>query len=434
MSFQQGLSGLAASSSDLDVIGNNIANANTFGAKSSTAVFADMYANAISGAGGSQVGIGATMATVAQQFTQGTITSTGNPLDVAINGSGFFELADKAGTLSYSRNGQFQLNSTGYIVNSGGLQLMGYPANSNGVIQPGAASPLQLPTAGIAPQVTSKSSLQLNLSSGAAITAPTTSPAINFSDATTYNNATSQSIYDAQGEAIDMTYYFQHAPDTTTGTAPSTTTTNTWNVFATANGTTVSGTTAAPTPLAQVQFDATKGTWVSSSAGNPATVTTPPSLTNAAGVPIPSFSFKVDLSGMTQYGSAFGVTNQTQDGYAPGQLAGITIGQSGIITANYSNGQTQAAGQLELANFRNPQGLQAQSGNIWSATAASGNPIVGVAGQGNLGVLQSGALEASNVDLTGQLVGMITAQRVYQANAQTIKTQDAVMQTLVSLQ
>jgi flagellar hook protein FlgE len=143
--------------------------------------------------------------------------------------------------------------------------------------------------------------------------------------------------------------------------------------------------------------------------------------------------FTVDMSGATQYGSTFGVTNLTQDGFAPGQLSSVTIEQDGIMMARYSNGQSKPAGQLELANFRNPQGLQSMGGNQWSSTHASGDPVVGTPSQGSMGVLQSGALEESNVDLTGELVNMITAQRTYQANAQTIKTQDQVMQTLVNL-
>ena len=159
-----------------------------------------------------------------------------------------------------------------------------------------------------------------------------------------------------------------------------------------------------------------------------------PSSTNAAGAPtMPIAGVQLDVSGATQYGAQFGVTDLTQDGYAPGQLVGIMIENNGIVTARYSNGQSKPAGQIEIANFRNPQGLQPLGGNAWGATFASGDPIKGTPGDGNLGVLQAGALEESNVDLTAELVNMITAQRVYQANAQTIKTQDQVMQTLVNL-
>jgi flagellar hook protein FlgE len=142
---------------------------------------------------------------------------------------------------------------------------------------------------------------------------------------------------------------------------------------------------------------------------------------------------QLNLSGATQYGAGFGVTDLRQDGYAAGQLSGITIESNGIVMARYSNGQSKPAGQIELASFRNPQGLQPMGGNVWARTYGSGDPIVGVPSDGNMGVLQSGALEESNVDLTAELVSMITAQRIYQANAQTIKTQDQVLQTLVNL-
>ena len=159
-----------------------------------------------------------------------------------------------------------------------------------------------------------------------------------------------------------------------------------------------------------------------------------PASTNAAGAETLAITgVELDLSGATQYGSNFGVTDLTQDGYAPGQLVGIQFETNGIIMARYSNGQSKPAGQIELANFRNPQGLQPTGGNDWSSTFASGDPVVGVPGNGNTGPLQAGALEDSNVDLTAELVNMIVAQRIYQANAQTIKTQDQVLQTLVNL-
>ena len=147
----------------------------------------------------------------------------------------------------------------------------------------------------------------------------------------------------------------------------------------------------------------------------------------------PISNIKLDLSGLTQFGGNFGVTDVSQDGYAPGQLTQLTIEEDGVITARYSNSMTQTAGQIELANFRNPQGLKSMGGNVWASSFASGDPIAGVPGSATLGLLKSGALEESNVDMTAELVNMITVQRLYQANAQTIKTQDSVLQTLVSL-
>jgi flagellar hook protein FlgE len=421
MGFQQGLSGLSAASKNLEVIGNNVANANTYGEKSARAEFADMYAAAMTGSASNntQAGIGVTVATVAQQFTQGNITPTGNPLDLAVNGNGFFQVEDASNQLQYTRNGQFKVSNTGNIVNDQGNKLMGYPADAQGNIVQGAAQPLQLPTGGIDPQATTKSTMEFNLDSRAAVTKPATTPSIDFTDQKTYNNATSVTMFDAKGQDVAVSYYFQK-----TGT-------DTWDVYATANGTTVGGTAAAPSPIASMQFSADGSTVVSPSGAITLDI---PASTNAAGAAtLPITGIQLDVSGATEFGSNFGVTNMTQDGYTAGQLTGVSVDTTGKLMAQYSNGQTKAAGQLELANFRNVQGLTPLGGNAWKQTAASGGPIVGVAGDGNLGVLNSGSLEESNVDLTAELVSMITAQRDYQANAQTIKTMDQAMQTLVNL-
>ena len=417
MSFQQGLSGLNATSRDLDVIGNNIANANTYGSKASRAEFADMYAASVAGAGANAAGIGTRVAAIEQQFSQGNISTTDNPTDLAINGLGFFQLHDASGSLVYSRNGQFHVDRNGYIVNMDGHRLLGYQANAQGQIIPSAATDLRMPTAGINPQQTSQVNMELNLDSRSAATLPAGTPTINFSDPTTYNNATSVTAYDVQGREVPTTFYFQK-----TGT-------DTWNVYATAGGTSLSTDASGnPTPITTMSFPASGASPTSPS--GPITVNIPADPAGAYGA---ISGVQVDMTKATQYGSTFAVTDLSQNGYAPGQLTGLSIEQTGIITARYSNGRTASAGQIELANFRNPQGLQPLGGNEWSATFASGNPIVGTPQSGNLGALQSGALEESNVDLTAELVNMITAQRDYQANAQSIKTQDQVLQTLVNL-
>ena len=207
--------------------------------------------------------------------------------------------------------------------------------------------------------------------------------------------------------------------------------TDTWNVYITANGTPLATSGGNPAASTQIQFPANGGS--PTSPAGPVSLNIPAS-TNAAGAAALAINgVQLNLAGATQYGSPFGVTDLSQDGYAAGQLVGIQFEPNGIVTARYSNGQSKPAGQVEVATFRNPQGLQPMGGNAWARTFATGDPIVGVPGDGNLGALQSGALEESNVDLTAELVNMITAQRVYQANAQTIKTQDQVMQTLVNL-
>ena len=418
MGFQQGLSGLNASSKNLEVIGNNIANANTYGAKASRTEFADVYANAIGGTRNA-IGIGVSVAAVAQQFTQGNITGTDNPLDVAINGGGFFQVRDPSGAMTYSRNGQFKVDNTGFIVNNQGSQLMGYPADATGVIIPGAATALRMPTAGITPQVTTGIQMEMNLDARAGVTLPAAGAPIDFADPSTYNNATSQTVYDVQGNEVSLTYYFQK------------TASNTWNVYVAANGTPLATSGGNPAPSTTITFPTNGGT-PTAPAGTVAIDI--PSVTNANGAAsVPITGVALDVSGATQYGAAFGVTDLDQDGYSAGQLIGAQVDANGVISARYSNGETRPAGQLELATFRNVQGLQPMGGNAWVVTAASGGPIVGTPGSGNIGVLQAGALEESNVDLTAELVNMIVAQRSYQANAQTIKTQDQILQAIVNL-
>jgi flagellar hook protein FlgE len=420
MSFQQGLSGLNASAKNLEVIANNIANAATFGAKSARAEFADVYANAMNGAGSNTIGIGVNLATVAQQFTQGNITTTDNPMDIAINGSGFFQVSDGVNPTMYTRNGQFKLDREGFIVNNQRQMLMGYVADAQGNIVPGQARPIQLPTAGIAPRATDAIDMEMNLDARAAVTLPAAGDRIDFDDPATYNNATSVTVYDALGQDVALTYYFQKSAS------------DQWNVYVTANGTPISADgSGVPLPSTTLQFPSTGG--APTSPAGPVAIDIPATTRPGGGDTRAIAGVQLDLTSATQYGATFGVTNLTQTGYAPGQLSGITIEANGIIMARYSNGQSQPAGQLELANFRNPQGLQPRGGNAWSATYTSGDPVVGAAGDGNFGVLQSGALEESNVDMTAELVNMITVQRIYQANAQSIKTTDSVLQTIVNL-
>ena len=415
MSFQQGLSGLNASSKNLDIIGNNVANSNTVGFKQSRAEFGDMYATAL---GRSSIGIGVNLQAVTQQFNQGNTTTTDNPLDIAINGNGFFEVNSNGQTL-YTRNGQFQADKDGYIVNNKGLQLMGYATDVNGAIQPGIAVPLQLPTGGVAPKATSSNTMEMNLDARLAVTLPTTSPPIDFSDAKTYNNATSVTMFDEKGQDVAVTYYFQKAA------------TDTWNVYATANGTPVKTDANGPVPVTTINFPTNGGTPTAPLGTVSFDV---PATTNASGgTTLPITGVALDVTGATEYGASFGVTSMSQNGYTSGQLTGVVIEANGVVTAAYSNGQSKAAGQLELSTFRNNQGLTPLGGNLWARSNASGDPTVGTPGTGNIGELQAGAVEDSNTDLTGELVNMITAQRIYQANAQTIKTEDQVLQTLVNL-
>lgn len=410
MAFQQGLSGLNTSTKNLDVISNNVANAATVGFKGSRALFADVFANSLSGAGTGQVGIGAKIAAVAQEFGQGNVTSTNNPLDVAINGNGFFRIS-KDGAISFTRNGQFHLDANGYIVNTEEARVTGYGVDASANIIATAPIDIQINTADIPPLPTSTFRFGANFDAGAA---PPTAAAFSLADPTSYNFTTSGSVYDTLGNAHVLSYYFVK-----------TATPGQWNVHASVDNTAISNVNlgaGAGNPLV-LDFD---------SAGA-LTTAMPLSATATVAGAAPPITFSLDMSSATQFGSPFSVNTLFQDGYASGRLAGVNIGADGTIKGRYTNGQSQNLAQIVLAQFANPNGLRPLGQNQWADSPDSGLPVVGVPGSGSLGVVQSSAVEDSNVDLTAELVAMITAQRTYQANAQSIKTQDEVLQTIVNL-
>ncbi|WP_027816061.1 flagellar hook protein FlgE [Paraburkholderia bannensis] len=420
MGYQQGLSGLAASSNDLDVIGNNIANANTVGFKQSQAQFADVYANTVATSVNTQIGLGAALSEVQQNFSQGTITTTGQALDVAINGNGFFQMSNN-GTVTYSRNGVFQLDKNGYITDAAGNDLMGYAAGTSGVVNTAQTVPLQVPTTNIAPVTTSTVTAQLNLNAQAAT--PTDST-FSATDSASYNYSTSITAYDSLGGTQQVNMYFVKGGTDASGNQLYTvysgvsggTTSEVGTMSFNSSGSLVSSTDTAGVATGTGQMTLQIGT-----AGG--------KLSDGAA----SMAVTLDFKGTTQYGGTNGVNNLAQDGYASGTLSNFTVGSDGTITGNYSNGQTKTLGQVVLANFNNPNGLQNLGGNQFQETAASGVAQVSTPGSTNHGTLTGGAVESSNVDLTNQLVDLITAQRNYQANAQTIKTQQTVDQTLLQM-
>jgi flagellar hook protein FlgE len=448
MSFQTGLSGLNAAAKNLDVIGNNIANSNTVGAKSSRAEFGNLLASSLgAGGGGNAAGIGVAVSTIAQQFTQGNISTTGNSLDVAINGGGFFQLTQVDGSAAYTRDGSFKLDKDGYIRTNSGANLMGLPTDVQGVPTSGTIQKLKLPTsAPIGAKQTDVVRLRMNLDARAtpavgvaAVVGPPAIAAIPPTARSTY--ATSVNVYDSQGVASPISLYFEKDAAA-----------NTWNVFTSLD------TTLQPSPagaIFQMTFDSS-GKLLTPAA--PISTAVPPlNPLSAYGFELPLASIaslnrndadgkldqpimvdlgqtdSVDTTAVSQYGTNFAVADLTQDGYTAGELTSLSIGEDGLVTTRYSNGQTQWAGKITLADFRNVQGLSPLGGNAWSETFASGQPVQGSAATGRFGALRSGALEDSTVDLTKELVDMMTAQRTYQSNAQTIKTQDTVLQTLVNL-
>jgi len=427
MSFQQGLSGLNASSKNLDVIGHNIANANTTGFKSSRAEFAEMVASNLGTSGSKNAGIGVEVAAISQQFTQANFAITGNSLDVAINGNGFFKLQQTDGTPAYTRAGNFKLDTNGSLITNNADKVMGYPIDpSTGLRTSTDPIPLVFPTAEpIAAKQTATITASLNLDARVtdAVGNPAAVPPVAATPRATYG--TSLNIYDSQGVAKPVNLYFQKNGA------------NTWDVYDTLDDATAVPPVVA-SPIGTVGFDnngaidptktVSNGVATPGSALTLTVNPTPPNPNN-----LPSFPVSVSLEKMTQFGTKFAVSDLTQDGYTAGELTGINIEANGMIQTRYSNGVTRAEGQVALANFRNTQGLAPVGGNNWIETFESGQAVLGTPTDGSFGELRSGALEDSNVDLTAELVNMMTAQRAYQANAQTIKTQDQVMSTLVNL-
>lgn len=419
MSFQQALSGLNAAAKNLDVIGHNIANSSTSGFKSSRTEFSEAMASAAGSASGQTVGIGVNVAAVSQQFKQGNINATGNNLDVAINGEGFFVVQQIDGSTAYSRAGNFQLDKLGNLVTIDRDRVMGYPVDvATGQVQTGVQPvPMVFPSGQpIAAKPTSQIQLSMNLDARAhdAVGDPTASPAIAATPRATYG--TSLTAYDSQGIATPVSVYFEKDGS------------NSWKVYDGLDDPTATPPVTANL-LTTLSFDAAGKL----TGGSPVTGINIP--TRNPNAPAPGFiaGVELDFSGVTQFGTQFAVSDLKQDGYTAGVMTGINISGDGSIVATYSNGVSRAEGMLTLASFRNPQGLAVTGGNKWVETADSGLAVNGLAKTGTLGTLQSGALEDSNVDLTAELVNMMTAQRAYQSNAQAIKTQDQVFSTLVNL-
>jgi flagellar hook protein FlgE len=407
MPFRLALSGLNAASTDLTVTANNVANVATAGFKGSRAEFADLFATSQQGVSSTAIGNGVRVSNVSQQFTQGNIDFTDNSLDLAISGQGFFILSDQ-GAQAYSRAGAFQVDREGFVVNAKQQRLQVYPPLPNGGFNTGGLSDLSLTTGVSAPQATTTALVTANLPAAAAVPVAAFDPA----DPTSYNNATSLTVYDSLGAAHTATLYF------------SKTSSNNWDTRLYVDGTSVN-----PTPPAlpfALEYD-NAGQLINPAGG----LVTFPNYTPATGAADLSLTF--DFSPTTQFGASFSVNAITQDGFTTGRLIGMDIDSSGVVQARFTNGRALQLGQVAMANFANPQGLQQLGDTAWAETFASGQALRGEAGNSGFGLIQAGALEASNVDITEQLVSMITAQRNFQANAQMISTADSITQTIINI-
>lgn len=396
------VTGLNSYGNAMSVIGNNIANVGTAGFKSSRASFAELVSASLAGGSGSdQIGLGVFLNDVQANFAQGSMTTTGNTFDLAIDGNGFYLLRDSAGAGFYSRDGQFKVNNLGQVINAGGFLLQGYQADTSGNIT-NTIGNITLTSNAVAPQVTSTAAIRANLDANA--TVPT--GAFSVSDPTTYNFSTGMSVYDSLGNAQQLRLYFVKSS-----------TANTWNLYSQVGS-------AAAVARTNLVFNSSG---VLTSGGSqamplviPGGATTPQSVT-------------VDFSNMSQFGSPSGVIDQTQNGFASGTLDRISVDSQGRVVAQFSNGQTRALAQVVLNRFINPDGLAKAGENMFIESIASGAPLSGAPTTNGLGKVVSGAIEQSNVDLGKEFVDMIITQRAFQANSRAITTSDEMLQELVNL-
>jgi flagellar hook protein FlgE len=404
MPFRVALSGLNAASSELNILANNIANANTVGFKNSRAEFADVFASGGAGGGSVAIGSGVRLASVTQQFTQGNIEFTESGLDLAINGQGFFTLRDGTG-LVYTRAGGFGIDRDGFVVNSQNQRLQVFEPITGGGFNSGSLIDLRLQTSQSTPSATTSGNVVVNLPANA------TPPAVAVfdpADAASYSHSTSNAVFDSLGNLHQATFYFIK-----------TATPNQWQVAMAVDGNLVGAPQALEFTAAGAQTIPAGGD-ITFPAYDPANGAQPLNMT-------------YNFADATQFGGPFAVSSLSQDGYSSGRLTSIDISDSGVVFARFTNGRALELGKVALANFPNVQGLRQLGKTNWGESFTSGGAITGEAGAGSFGLIQSGALEDSNVDLTKELVQMITSQRSFQANAQMISTADSITQTIINI-
>jgi flagellar hook protein FlgE len=411
MSFGIALSGLDAAQSNLNTTANNIANSATTGFKSSNANFAELFAVSPQGVSDTQIGNGVQLQQVEQQFSQGDIQTTGNSLDLALSGNGFFTVSS-GGTDQFTRAGSFQTNANGEVVNAAGQNLQVYAPTANGSFNTTSLTNLVIPTGDSAPAATSTASLAFNLP--ASSTPPTATP-FDPTNAASYNQSTSMTVYDSLGAAHTASFYFVN-----TGAGA-------WNAYEYVDGNAVN-----TAPVAMTYSNSGALTGVTDAAGgiDPTAVSFGTYAPTTGAAPL---NITYNMSDTTQYGNTFGVTAITQNGFTTGQISGVSVSSTGVVQANYTNGQSTSLGQVAVANFADQQALQQVGNTNWEQTFASGQPVYGQAGGSGVGLIESGSLEESNVDITAQLVNMITAQRAFQANAEMVSTENSITQTVINI-
>lgn len=427
MSFYTSLSGLQAAQTDMSTISHNLSNVSTNGFKKSRTEFADVIASSVSLNPNQMIGSGTVVKAIRQQFGQGGMQQSSSSLDIAIAGDGFFAVKpglDAAG-VNFTRNGSFLVDSERYVTDSQGSYLQVYPVDGSGAVVAtglGSTVSLRLPQTSGVPEATENVNLSLNLSAYSSVpkeasrfTAETPYAFDRF-DPGTYNNSTQTTIYDASGNPLTMTSYFVRE----TSVSPST-----WSVYTFVGDKQLGTDPANPAPIT-LTFDSSGA------------LSSPTAPTDFAPFTVGSSTTEQSISldfgtATTQLGAPFSVNNRSQDGKAVGQLDGVTVGEDGTVRASFSNGDSQALGKIALANFSNPSGLRQLGNSTWASTGLSGEPRLGEPGANGFGGLMAGAIERSNVDITEELVGLIAAQRNFQANAKALDTASQISQTIFNI-
>jgi flagellar hook protein FlgE len=428
MSFNTALSGLNAAQSELSVTSHNIANVNTVGFKESRAQFGDIFAVSALGSGSTAVGSGVIMNKVAQQFTQGNLDFTNAALDMAISGEGLFVLSPESGSQErvYTRGGEFSVDSQGFVTNSAGQYLQTFPVNADGTVSSSSltsTAALKLPSTAGTPNATTEVEVGVNLPGNSSDLDPLS---FDPNQTNTFTSSTSVTIYDSLGESHIATMYYVKDQNVN----------NQWAVYHYVDNNPVDisgGVAGANGQLYSTMLFDNAGSFNSST---PATVQTAAGefafLSNGADQ-TQQITFDYANNSPTQFASPFLVNTLSQDGFTTGRLTGLDISDNGVIRANFSNGESEALGKVALARFSNPQGLTQLGNTVWRESLESGPAVSGEAGTGSFGLIRSGAVESSNVDLTAELVNLITAQRNFQANARAIETNNAVTQTIIQI-
>ena len=412
-----GVSGINANGNAMNIIGDNIANVNTIGFKSSRAVFFDLLSADI---GGTKVGLGTRLADAQRPFVQGGVETTNSPTDMAIQGRGLFVLRDTAGASFYSRAGQFVLDDQGNLVNPAGLRVQGFGLDSAGNINTGL-NDIVINQSVVAPTPTSIITSTVNLDATSTTPIPTFPvgvppsglPAAWFAGA---NFSTVLTVFDSLGQGHDLTYLFRK------------TAANTWDYRVTANAAEVGGTAG---NLQQVG----NGTLVfnangSLNTGTPANITA--AWANGASAQTITAANQIFL-GTTQYAQASSVSVLNQDGSTSGVLRGINIGTDGTITGQFTTGGTQPLFRVALADFASPEGLTHLGNSLFLESQQSGPVLIGAPDNGSFGTVLSGSLELSTVDLATEFVKMVTTQRAFQASSRTITVTDTLLEEVSNL-